>query len=102
MSDHPTQDHNVKSRAVIMTECATEMRRIKTERKELNEQAGDIRKRLRDVDINVKAWEAALRISDMDDVEARDAYMDGLREAFEALGVGQQMDWIAAQEQQAA
>ena len=102
MSDHPIQSHSLKSRTNIQQECATEMRRIKATRKELNEQAGDIRKRLRDVDINVKAWEAALRISDMEDVEARDAYMDGLRESFEALGVGQQMDWVAAQEQKAA
>lgn len=86
---HPT-NHNAADRSKVMTECATEMRRIKDSRSELNKQAGDIRQRLRDNGIDVKSWEAALRLADMEDDGARDTYLDGLREAFQALGVGAQ------------
>ena len=65
--------------------------RLQGERKELNEQAGDIRTRLKDSLIHVPSFMAALRIEDMSDDEARDAYLEGLRESFEALGVGGQL-----------
>ena len=91
MSDRPTKDHNTKSRNKIITECAVEMTRIQTQRQALNEQAGDIRTRLRDSSIHVSSFMAALSIKEMGDDEARDAYLDGLSEAFEALGIGDQL-----------
>ena len=91
MSDQPTKDHNVKSRNALITECAAEMTRIQADRKVLNEQAGDIRTRLKDSSIHVSSFMAALQIKAMGDDEARDAYLDGLRESFEALGVGAQL-----------
>lgn len=94
--------HNAGMRKDIMRDCAQSMRRIIAQRKELNEEAGDIRKRLRDCDINVKAWEAALRLSDMDDDEARNSYLDGLREAFEAIGTGQMVSMFSDEEMGAA
>ena len=67
------------------------MTRIQADRKVLNEQAGDIRTRLKDSSIHVPSFMAALSIKEMGDDEARDAYLDGLRESFEALGVGAQL-----------
>lgn len=84
-------EHNSASRKKIMSECAHQMREIKSQRAELNEQASDIRSRLRDNGIDVKSFEAALRLADMEDEGARDVYIDGLREAFAALGIGQQL-----------
>ena len=65
--------------------------RLQGERKELNEQAGDIRTRLKDSSIHVPSFMAAMRIKEMGDDEAREAYLEGLRESFEALGVGGQL-----------
>ena len=87
-----TAGHNAQARSTIMAECAGRMRGIKASRAELNEDASAIRKRLRDNGIDVKSWEAALRMADMGDETARDTYIDGLREAMSALGVGAQGD----------
>ena len=91
MSKRPTKDHNVKSRAQIITECAVELVIIQAERKILNERSGDIRTRLKDSLIHVPSFMAAMRIKEMDGDEARDAHLDGLRESFEALGIGAQL-----------
>ena len=90
MSSRPSKDHNVKSRNNIIAECAAEMTRIQNERTALNDLAGEIRTRLKDSSIDVPSFMAALRIREMGDDEARTAYLDGLRESFEALGVGAQ------------
>jgi uncharacterized coiled-coil DUF342 family protein len=90
--------HNAGMRKDIMRECAESMRGIKAQRSELNEQAGDIRKRLRDCAINVKAWEAMLRLADLDDDTARNDYIDGLREAHDALMPGQTGDLFTPME----
>jgi uncharacterized protein (UPF0335 family) len=84
------------ARAKVIQGCAEEMRRIQATRAELNEAAGDIRQKLKDCGIDVKSWMAALRIVDMDEDAARDTYLDGFREAYEALAGGGQMDWIDA------
>jgi hypothetical protein len=94
-----TAGHNSGERAKIMQECAEQMRGIKAERKELNDRAGEIRKRLEDAGINVKAWEAMLRIADMDDQAARDSYVDGLQEAYSALAPGQTLDFVSVLDQ---
>lgn len=96
MSESPTKDHNVKARNEIIFECATEMTLIQTKRGELNDRAGNIRTRLKDSSIDVASFMAALRIANMADAEVRDAYLDGLREAFEALGVGAQLSMFDA------
>ena len=96
--DEAPVEHNSKARKQIIRECADEMRGIKAQRKELSEQASDIRERLRNAGIDVKSFEAALRLVDMDDSEARNVFMDGLSEAWEAIGIGGQLDWIDAAE----
>ena len=50
-----------------------------------------MRNAVEDSSIDVPSFMAALRIKEMDDDEARNVYLDGLREAFEALGVGAQL-----------
>lgn len=91
-------ESNMKARNEIQRECAQRMREIKAERKDLNEDAAAIRERLQEAGINVKAFEAALRLADAEDTAARDDYLDGLRESLEALGVGEQGDFIAYNE----
>jgi hypothetical protein len=86
--------HNVDELKKIRRECAAGMREIIEQRKDLNEQAGDIRERLRDNGIDVKSFMAGLRLVDMEDVAARDNYIDGLRLTFEALGQGEMADMV--------
>jgi len=95
-------EHNAKDRAIIIQECAQSMRRIQDERATLNEDAGAIRERLKDAGIDAKSFMAALRLSDMKDGAARDTFLDGLREAASALGIGEQLDWVQEAEKQRA
>lgn len=95
-------EHNSKSIKEIRNECAKEMRRINSARKDLNEDAAGVRERLNDNGINVKAFMAALRVSDMEDVTARNNYLDELADSLKDLGMGEQLDFIAHDEAQAA
>lgn len=88
-SEGANKDHNVKDLNKLIRECAKEMIAIKEQRKDLNEQAGEIRQRLRDSGVETKAFEFAVRVSEMEQ-EAKDNYIDWLKVSFGALGVGQQ------------
>lgn len=92
--DNPAIGHNAADEARIRLECAQGLRQIKAERRALNEQAQEIRERLRNNNIDVKSLEAAIRILDMKDSNARDVYVDGLRLSFEALGYGEQASML--------
>lgn len=81
--------HNIADVSKLIRDCAREMIEIKEARKELNERAGEIRQRLRDSGVETKAFEFAVRVSEMEQ-EAKGNYIDWLRVSFEALGVGQQ------------
>lgn len=87
--------HNVKSRTAILAECGEQFRGIQAERSALNEQAGEIRTRLKEIGVEPKAFMAALRCADMEK-EGQDKYMDTFQEAFNALGSGGQLDWVSA------
>lgn len=89
------EPYNSKARLKIKHQCAVAMRDIKAKRKELNEEMADIRTRLRDNQMDPKALEAAMRVWDMDDENARDTFLTELQESYESLGAGGQMDWIA-------
>ena len=85
----------------VIDECAAGFRRITAERKELNEQAGDLRERLRDAGIDPKPFMAALRVADFEDQAARNEYMTAYQITYERLATGGQMDWVAAVANQA-
>ena len=88
-SEGANKDHNVKDLNKLILDCAKEMIEIKSERQGLNERAGEIRKRLRDSGVETKAFEFAVRVSEMEQ-ESRDNYVDWLKVSFAALGVGEQ------------
>lgn len=88
--------HNVANRDAIMREVGAELRRIKVDRKDLNEDAGEARKRLRDIAVEPKAFELALRIADLEDAEARNNYMTAFQESWDALAPGGQLDFVSA------
>ena len=85
------EGHNVADLKKVICECAHEMVEILGERKEINERAGDIRKRLTDAGVQTKAFDFAVKIQQMEQ-EARDDYLDSLRINFDALGIGAQSE----------
>lgn len=85
--------HNVGDLKKMIRECASSMLDIRSERRELNERAGDIRKRLKDAGIQTAAFDYAVRMTEMEQ-EARDSYLDTLSLAFETLGISEQLDWV--------
>ena len=96
--------HNVAGLKKIIRECAQQMRAIKAQRAELNEEAATIRERLKNAGVQTKAFEYALKVADME-AEAQASYTDSLRLAAEALSIGEQLDWVKAvheKQQQAA
>jgi uncharacterized coiled-coil DUF342 family protein len=85
------EGHNVGDLNKAIRECATQMGEINTERKELNERAGDIRERLRKLGVETKAFDFAVRLQGMEQ-EARANYLDSLRINFDALSIGAQSE----------
>ncbi len=85
------QGHNVKDLNKAIRECAQQMGEIKSDRKELNQRAGDIRERLRKLGVETKAFDFAVRLQDMEQ-EARANYLDSLRINFDALSIGAQSE----------
>ena len=85
------QGHNVGDLKKVIRECASEMVEIIGERKELNDRAGDIRKRLTEAGVQTKAFDFALRVREMEK-EAQADYLDSLQINFEALSIGAQSE----------
>jgi hypothetical protein len=89
--DGPTIGHNVADLHKLIRNAASEMTQIKKERAALNERAGDIRTKLKESGVQVKAFEFALRLYEQEP-EARNEYLDNLRINFEALSIGAQSE----------
>ena len=83
------RDHNMKARAEIMMEVAAGLDRVDDERKLQNEEARELRKRLKENGISKAEFEymRRLRTKEPDDI---DNTLDNLREAARALLPGQQ------------
>jgi uncharacterized protein (UPF0335 family) len=94
------KDHNVADLNKLICGCAEEMARIDDERSELNEQAGDIRERLKNSGVQPEAFKFACKLKKME-VEARNEYLDNLRLVNSALGIGEQMTLLPAGEDDA-
>ena len=95
--DGPTKGHNVADVNKLIRDCASSFLDIKKQRKELNEEAADIRERLRESGVQTKAFDFAVRVMEME-AEAQAEYLDNLRVNFEALGIGAQSEMFAAAE----
>lgn len=93
--------HNVADLNKLITECAEQMLDIKAQRKELNEQAADVRERLRDAGVQTKPFEFALKLKEMER-EGRNEYLDNLRLSFDALGIGSQHEMFPTTAQPSA
>lgn len=100
-TESPAAGHNIGDVTKIIRECAAAMNDIDNKRAELNEEAGDIRTRLKDAGVQTKAFDYARRLYKMEQ-EARGSYMDDLRLSMEALGMGEQGDFFQSADEAAA
>lgn len=84
-----TAGHNVAGLHKLIRESAATMEQIDGQRKALNEEAAEVRERLRDAGVQTKTFDLARRIKSME-AEGRSDYLDSLRTNFAALLPGGQ------------
>lgn len=94
-----TAGHNSKVRADIIRSVCREVEDLEAKRDEINTEIRDImHKRIKgDLGMKIGDFNAMRRVYSMED-ERRDNYLDTLREGFEALGAGEQLDFLKVQE----
>ena len=84
---------NVGSNIADMNAAAVKykngMVRVRQARRELNEEAGELREAARNSGLDTKVLDAAIRVLEMDE-EGQNNHIDQLRVAFDALGIGSQ------------
>lgn len=73
----------------VIQDAAKQMLNIRARRRELNAEAGEIRKTLKDAGVQTRAFDFSVRLMEMEQ-EGRDEYIDNLRQNFAALGIGEQ------------
>lgn len=82
-------EHNMKARADIMREGAAELDRIDKERADLNESASKVRERFKNTGISAKEVEVVRRWRKQEEGD-RAQYLENVKEAMAALGLGEQ------------
>ena len=102
-SENPSANsqHNMKARADVMREVAADLDSIDEQRADLNESAGESRKRLKENGISKDEFEFARKMRKKK-AEDRENYIDNLRESMGALGIGVQGSFFADENDAAA
>ncbi len=92
-----TAQHNSKDRKRIINEAIGEIATLAAQRKAISEQIASIKaeKIKGHLGMKIADFNAAYRLSQLEG-EDRDEFFDTLRETFEALGEGGQLDFIDA------
>jgi hypothetical protein len=85
--------HNSQERTKIMREVASAIISLKAERSEISAQITEQRGRVKSLDIQAAEFNVVLRYMELE-AEDRNKGLDGLRECFEALLPGENLDWI--------
>tara|TARA_Y100000310_G_scaffold328422_1_gene396525 strand:- start:355 stop:696 length:342 start_codon:yes stop_codon:yes gene_type:complete len=88
---------NSESRKATITDVMQSLAGLEAQRKSLGEQIREIKqiKIKGELGMKIGDFNIAMRLYALEG-EARDELLDTVRETFEALGVGEQLDWIAA------
>lgn len=100
-----TAEHNVSNRRTVLQQCCAEIRTLGAQanalaeqKKGINKQIGDVFRRIKsELGIKRKSVEAIMGLVDLKD-EERNETLDELREVYEALRPGEQLDWISVAE----
>lgn len=91
------RQHNASARRQVILDVCAELASLEARRREIGEQIAELKQtRIKgDLGMKISDFSAAYRLYRLDD-EDRDQFIDTLRETFEALGVGGQLDWLSA------
>ena len=96
MSDDATKDHNAKARKEQIVKAFAEYEKLHAERKDIGAAMTEITGRIKeDLAISPAAFKNAFKLWQMEDHD-RDNLLTQMRECFDSLGVGQQMDFLTA------
>lgn len=95
--DQTTRNHNAKHVKKVIAEAAGEIIRLKGEKSAIQELIAEQRGRIKSLGIKAAEFNVALRYYELER-EDRAGDLDNLKVCFEALGMGEQLDWIAAKE----
>jgi len=92
----PPAGHNSKERQAIIVKCVQEIVALESKRDQISEQIRDIKQTRIKGELNMKIgdFNAALRLYRLEG-DDREAFMETLRETFLALGLGEQLDFLA-------
>ena len=93
----PNVQHNAKARRGIIKRAMKQIVDLEAQRKEIGESIRTVKQKLIKGDLGMKIgdFNAALRLYQLEG-EDRDVFFDTLRETFEALGAGDQLDFVDA------
>ena len=91
-----TAGHNSAARAETIRDVCRELAALDTQSTEINAARSKLlQTRVKgDLGMSIANFKAAYRLHGLED-DARDEYIDAIRETFAALGVGEQSDWLA-------
>ena len=95
--------HNAKLRAETIRDVCRQLDALEADRDALTKEIRDLKNtRIKgDLSMKIADFDATRRLYKLEGPD-RDTFFDALREGFAALGIGQQLDWIAAGSKQAA
>lgn len=101
--DAAAVEHNSKVRKDIINEVCRDLHALQSEKDSINEQIAELKnKRIKgDLGMKVSDFNFAYRAYKLEGKD-RALLLDTMRETFEALGIGEQLDFIAASDKQAA
>lgn len=94
-SQSANKDHNTKERAKIIREAVGAIVQLKGEKGAIQEQITEVRGRVKSLGIKAAEFNVALRFFELD-TEDRNESLDGLRECFLALKLGEQLNFLDA------
>ena len=105
--DDATRQHNIGNRRTVLQQCCAEIDRLETEAaslrekvKGVNKQIGDTYRRIKsELGISRENAELVRRIVALED-EERDEALDQVKEVYEALRPGEQLDFFKPPESQ--
>lgn len=92
-------EHNSKARAAIIQSVCREIEALEDERASINDSIRELKsKKIKgDLGMKIADFNAAYRLYKLED-EKRDQYLDTLKECFDALGAGDQLNFLPAME----
>jgi len=95
--DRPSPKHNVEARKGIIADVCRELHALQSEKDAINERIAEIKnKKIKgDLGMKVSDFNFAYRAYKLEGKD-RALLLDTMRETFEALGIGEQLDFISA------